>query len=154
MKTKMKTTYMLAVAVSLLFLSGLRAQEQERQEKIKALKIAFFTERIGLSSDEAEVFWPLYNEYEAKRESLRQQERREVCERIAEKENFSEAEANGILNRYLEIEEAEEELDQTFYRELSQRLSAAKVLKLFRAEHEFRRRLLREYRNRGGRQMP
>ena len=154
MKTKMKTTYMLAVAVSLLFLSGLRAQEQERQEKIKALKIAFFTERIGLSSDEAEVFWPLYNEYEAKRESLRQQERREVRERIAEKENFSEAEANGILNRYLEIEEAEEELDQTFYRELSQRLSAAKVLKLFRAEHEFRRRLLREYRNRGGRQMP
>ncbi len=154
MKKKMNKKYYISIVMSLVFGLALQAQQQDRQEKIKALKIAFFTERIGLSSEEAEIFWPLYNEHEKKMEALRKQERREIRDKIAASENFSEAEANAILNRYLELEESQEELDKQFYLEMAQKLSAAKVLKLFRAEHEFRRRLLREYRNRGGRNMP
>ena len=154
MTKKMNMKYYISIFMILVFSLGLQAQQQDRQEKIKALKIAFFTERIGLSSEEAEIFWPLYNEHEQKKEALRKQERREIRDKIAARENFSEAEANAILNTYLELEESQEELDKEFYLEMAQKLSAAKVLKLFRAEHEFRRRLLREYRKRGGRNMP
>ena len=34
---------------------------EERKEQVKAAKIAFFTEEMGLSVEEAQVFWPLYN---------------------------------------------------------------------------------------------
>ena len=138
----------IATATCLLLMIGIRAQHEEKKEKIKALKIAFFTERIGLSSQEAEVFWPLYNAYEEKREALHAQERSEVRHKVASVDQMSEAEANAILKRYLELEEAQEELDKKFYRDLAKRLSASKVLKLFMAEHEFRKRLLREYRSR------
>ncbi len=150
----MNKKYFIALMACLLFGTVLQSQQQDRKEKIKALKIAFFTERIGLTSEEAAIFWPLYNEHEEQKEALRQQERREIRDKIAAREDFDEAEANAILNTYLSLEESQEELDKAFYLDLAQKLSAAKVLKLFRAEHEFRRRLLREYRNRGGRNMP
>lgn len=55
--------------IILFFLSGfsaLFAQErnEDNLEKIKALKIAFITQKLNLSAEEAEKFWPIYNQYE------------------------------------------------------------------------------------------
>ena len=46
--------------------SGIKAQEGDdtRAEKIQALKIAFITNKLQLSPDEAEKFWPVYNQYD------------------------------------------------------------------------------------------
>ena len=151
---KMNKHYIIAVVAAVLFGMALNGQQQDGKEKIKSLKIAFYTEKVGLSSEEAKVFWPLYNDYEQKREALHRQERSEIRDRIAGKEDFSESEATAILNRYLELEEAQEELDKAFYRELASKLSAAKAIKLFRAQHEFRRKLLREYGKRRGKDRP
>ena len=75
---------------------------------------------------------------------------KEVRNRIAATNSFSESQAKEILNRYIAIEEEQEELDKNFYREMETSLSASKTLQLFRAEHEFRRRLLKEFRKRQG----
>jgi hypothetical protein len=136
-----------------LFLLGgatLRAQQDDNQEKIKALKVAFFTEQLSLTSKEATVFWPLYNAYEAEKEAIMGQKRREVFDKIGGSQPYSEAEAREILNRYQELEEREDALDRKFQTELAATFSATRTLKLFRAEHEFRKRLLREYRKRNG----
>lgn len=47
------------------------AQNGQRSEKIQALKIAFITQKLGLTSAEAEKFWPVYNEYEGEINNLR-----------------------------------------------------------------------------------
>lgn len=44
-------------------LSQLKAQEPTG-EKIQALKIAFITQKLQLTPDEAQKFWPVYNEYD------------------------------------------------------------------------------------------
>lgn len=139
----------LITVITLLFCAFGSVQAQQPSEKIKALKIAFFTERIGLSAEEAEIFWPLYNDYQERRQQLMRLEKSEVRDKIGAG-GYSESQANTILKRYLELEEQQEELDKNFYQTLSERMSATKVLKLFQAEHEFRRRMLREYRNRRG----
>lgn len=43
----------------------LQAQETitDKEEEIKSQKIAFFTNKIGLTPEEAQVFWPIYNSY-------------------------------------------------------------------------------------------
>ena len=38
---------------------------------MQALKIAFITQRLDLTSAEAEKFWPIYNEYEVEINNLR-----------------------------------------------------------------------------------
>ncbi|MDG1573466.1 hypothetical protein OZ410_14140 [Robiginitalea sp. M366] len=149
MKTRITLLGILAAAC-LLAPRQATAQDPDSREKIKALQVAFFTERLELSPQEATVFWPMYNAYEKKKEALRNQEIKEIRNRLASGEAFGEREAQDILERYLALEQEQDALDRRFYRDLAKTLSASKTLKLFKAEHDFRRRLLREFRKRGG----
>lgn len=132
--------------IMLLLGSGLfspvLAQQAPNQQRIKTIKIAFLTERLSLSSDEAELFWPLYNEYEAEKQRLKNLEKREIHQALRDRQDFSESEARNLLERYLALEEEQEELDKAFIKEMSKTLSAAKTLKLFKAEADFKRQLL------------
>jgi hypothetical protein len=133
-----------------LILLGVRAQDDRSKEQIKTLKIAFFTEQLNLSPEEATVFWPIYNAHEKEKEALRDQQRREIRDRFPNLDEVSEKEARNALERYLEIEELEEELDKAFYEEIAREFSAVRTLKLFQAERDFRRRLFQEYRKKRG----
>ncbi len=46
--------------------SGIKAQDgdETKAEKIQALKTAFITQKLQLTPDEAQKFWPVYNQYE------------------------------------------------------------------------------------------
>ena len=148
-----KYTTSLLVLISLLFTgSSIMGQRRENNEQIKALKIAFFTEKLELTSEEASVFWPIYNAHENAKEELREEQRKEFQDRFERLESLSEAEAKSTLERYLKLEVKEEELDKAYYKKIAKEFSAVRTLKLCQAEQEFRRRLLQEYRKRKGRQ--
>jgi hypothetical protein len=55
--------YLLILFVLLGSLSQIKAQEPAG-EKIQALKIAFITQKLQLTPDEAQKFWPIYNQYD------------------------------------------------------------------------------------------
>ncbi|MGB5315862.1 MAG: hypothetical protein WBN56_07660 [Robiginitalea sp.] len=144
------TTSLLLLLSFLLTGSSVIGQHQENSEQIKTLKIAFFTEKLELTPEEASVFWPIYNAHENAKEALRAEQRKEIRDRFETLESLSETEAKNALARYLELEEKEEELDKAYYKRISNEFSAVRTLKLFQAEQEFRRRLLQEYRKRKG----
>lgn len=52
----------------------------QRSEKIQALKIAFITQKLHLSSGEAEKFWPVYNDYQNEIRQLRGNKNDDVLE--------------------------------------------------------------------------
>ncbi|TMM53704.1 hypothetical protein FEE95_17550 [Maribacter algarum] len=123
-------------------------QRRPDREKIKSLKVAFFTERLSLTSQEAQDFWPIYNEYENKREALRKKERTEIRSKIKNADGLSEKDAEKLLEQYISFEDEEEVLDKTFLNDVSKVISAKKTLLLLRAEEEFKRRLIKQYRER------
>lgn len=133
----------------LLTSSVLFAQHKPDNDKIKSLKVAFLTERLDLSSKEAQTFWPIYNEYEEKREAMREQEREQIHEKIRNAESLSEREASDLIQQYLIFEEREEELDKNFIERISKVISAKKTLLLLRSEYEFKKQLLKQYRHKG-----
>ena len=55
--------YLLILFVLLGCLPQIKAQEPAG-EKIQALKIAFITQKLQLTPDEAQKFWPIYNQYD------------------------------------------------------------------------------------------
>jgi hypothetical protein len=65
--------YLLIILALVGSVSFAYAQQEngQRSEKIQALKIAFITQRLHLTSSEAEKFWPVYNEYTNEIRSLR-----------------------------------------------------------------------------------
>ena len=46
-----------------------------RQEQIESFKIAFFTSRLDLTTEEAQVFWPVFNAYSDVLEAVRKEAR-------------------------------------------------------------------------------
>lgn len=127
------------------------AQRKENRDKIKSLKVAFITEHLALSAKEAQQFWPVYNDYEDKREALRRKERTQIRNKIRDAADLTEKEAALLLTQYLSFEEEEEELDRSFLKEISKVISAKKTLLLLRSEEEFKRQLIKHYRhNKGG----
>jgi hypothetical protein len=144
------TKYFKSIILIAVFCSGtiwVFAQDSHDRNKIKALKVAFITERLSLSSSEAETFWPIYNSFEEKRDALRHRQHREVYDEISKTETLTESQAKTLLKKYLSIEEEEEELDKEFYTKLSNEISARKTLLLFSAEHDFRKQLIKQMRN-------
>ena len=63
-----------------LFLSNYLcvAQTESRSEKIEALKIAFITKELNLSPEEAQRFWPVYNNYIQELKKVRQENQQDV----------------------------------------------------------------------------
>ena len=122
-------------------------------DKIRSLKVAYFTERLDLSSTEAETFWPVYNEYEKTRHQLGRTQRKEFFSKLND-ENISEKQAAALLDKHLDIEEKEEELDKAFTLKMKKIIGAKKTLILLKSEKDFQTKLLREYRKKHGGKTP
>ncbi|RDY61222.1 Spy/CpxP family protein refolding chaperone [Flagellimonas nanhaiensis] len=117
------------------------------RERIKTLKVAFITERIGLTSQEAQSFWPIYNEHEEKLEAIRRKERHE---RISFADNLSNNEASDLLDRLIALQTEKHEANRFFLSKIRKVLSPNKTLLLLKAEEDFKKRLLQQYRKRKG----
>ncbi len=64
---------------------------------------------------------------------------------------LSESEANSLLQQHMKLEIEEEELQNSFLKEVKEVISAKKTLLLMRSEEDFKRQLIRQYRhNKGG----
>ncbi len=150
----MKTAKLLA---TLAFFFTIAATSQPRlnqkREQVKSLKIAYFTEELKLTPEEAAKFWPLFNTYEEKQRSFKKDRIRAYmdAENNGEIEKMSEKEAIAMLN---EIENSEEDAFQNrkkFIASLKTILPATKILKLKKAEDSFNKKLLKQLREKSGR---
>lgn len=136
--------------VLLLASTQFYAQRPHDYAKIKSLKIAFLTEKLDLSSKEAQAFWPIYNEYENKRGVLRDKEHKQIRNKVEESETLSEKEANAIVELFLEFEQEEEDIRKDFIKKAAKVITAKKTLLLLRSENEFKKQLIKKYHQKRG----
>lgn len=118
--------------------------------KVKALKIAYITEQLDLSTKEAQQFWPIYNEHEEAMENLKRNERKSIraIKEANGLENISEQEAEDFLTNYVSTEEKKFLARKQLIKNLSNVIPNKKILKLVKAEMDFNKRLLKQLRDR------
>ena len=137
-------------ALFLLFSFSAMGQHPEnrekRMEKYRSLKIAYFTDNLDFTSEEAEKFWPLYNQYVKDDEELRIMHHTMVEEFSEEPDKLSEQEAQKIIDRHIQIVEKEMQRKIKFHNDLQEILPAKKVMEFYITENEFRRYMLRRIR--------
>lgn len=132
-----------------LSVSSLNAQ-QNRREKLKAYKTAFITERLDLSSEEAEKFWPIYNDFEKKMFQLKVLNKREAREQINDNggmDALKNEDAEKLLARLIQNDQDILNAKKELFKDLKNVISAKKILRLNGVEHEFNKKLLEEFRN-------
>lgn len=114
-------------------------QDPKAKEKIKAAHAAYITERLGLTPQEAEQFWPIYREYANKRQAVRQQLR--DARRDGKDEKI-------LLDLDLKIKQQELDLEKDYSGRLQKIITPQKLMNLKQAEGDFRKLLLRQIQQR------
>ena len=119
-----------------------------RDEQIQTERIAYFTEKIGLTSEEAQVFWPIYNEMDNKRIALFEEKAAIIQTFMNSANSLNDKQINERLNRLATINQQEGALHGEYDAKFRKVLPAQKVMNLYVAEMGFRHYLLQTMRNR------
>lgn len=120
-------------------------QREARREKMESMKIAHLTQKLNLDPKTAEVFWPVYHQYENEMRGIMQEVRG--------------MKQDGQLNAEQQLLEEQKALDikKKYTAQFNKVLRPEQVTNLFQAEKEFRQMLMRRAREgqvengRGGR---
>jgi len=121
-------------------------------EKMKALKTAHITDQLDLTSAEAEKFWPIYNEFDAKLMELRNKQRGEFKGKLRDGavNQLSDKEANEMIDKMLDMKTKELTYRKELVANLRGVIPPQKIIKLHRAEESFKRMLLKRLKNGNG----
>jgi hypothetical protein len=111
----------------------------ERFQQIQNYKISFLTSKLDLSPEQAQKFWPLYNQYDAERNRLRRQTRIHRDDKLA---TISEQELRDKLNTRLTVQQSMLDLDKAYMDRFLKVISVRQLAVLYRSEEEFPRILL------------
>jgi hypothetical protein len=149
----MKITKILPLLIAFISLNVI-AQDgpftRKKKEQIKALKVAFITDELSLTSDEATKFWPLFNAFEYKQQEIKKQKLKGYLNKIDDDsfDKLSEKDASTMLAQIESTEDELYKLKKKFATALKGVISPVKILKLKKAEEKFNRKLLQQYRDR------
>lgn len=136
----------IAACIAICFCSATYAQNKanDKEETLKAQKIAFITEKLGLTPDEAKLFWPIYDQYWEKKNKIIE-ERRASMKYFSDNTNrITEAEASEYSDRYAGFARQEAELLQEYNQKFKSILPPTKVMKLYLADYDFKNYLLQK----------
>lgn len=133
--------------VILFSIVSIAQPNKEKIEKVKALKVAYITKELSLTSAEAEKFWPIYNTYDEKQFDLRHTKMRTIMKKYKDDglDKLNDKEAATILSEMESIDEELVALRKKFVKEAKEIIGAKKVLQLKKAEEEFTRTLFKQY---------
>ena len=144
---------------ALLLLAGIQtanAQNKEDwREKIMSEKIAFLTSELNITPQEAQTFWPVYNQVNKERdEAMHNVFRSFKALEEAVSAGKSEKELDKLLENYLDAIKEQGEVEKDAYDDYAKVLSVEKLAKLYIGEEKFRRQHIRKLHGGGGRPEP
>ena len=156
------------IVTGVIILGSLTAYAQpeggpaNRKKQIEARKVAFITSELNLSPEEAQIFWPVYNQAQAERKALREKYKtmRDIKVKEGEPKKTLDTMTDKELEEKMEYmmvhEQAELDLKKKYLNKYKEVLPIKKVAKLYQAEMKFKKRLMSDIRGSGDQrgQMP
>ncbi|MDF3076766.1 MAG: hypothetical protein K0S09_655 [Sphingobacteriaceae bacterium] len=108
-----------------------QAPRSKGRERLEAAKAAFINQKLNLTSDEAEQFWPVFNNYQRESELLIKQ--RAIAKKSGEAYDVE-------LDFKSKMLDLQRRYSQQFYKVLPR----SKAIQVFKAERDFRQNLIKE----------
>ena len=116
-----------------------KQQREQQKERLQAEHIAYLTEKLELTSEEAQVFWPVYNKAKAEqKEGNKVIGEAKKALKLAVKEGKSEKEVADALNAYIKAKNGQKNVMLDYKPQFEKVLGTVKTAKLYLAEDNFR----------------
>jgi hypothetical protein len=142
--------YMIAVLLAAMSLTALAQPPGAKKEKIDAMRVAFITQELDLTPQEAQSFWPVYNQFDNELDALRKARKNALMDARDNFDNMSDADMAKAIDAELNFQQQELDLRKRYVAEFKKVLPVKKVALLMRAEQRFKMKLLQEYQRRDG----
>lgn len=120
-----------------------------RKEKIEAMRIGFITQKLDLTSDEAQEFWPVYNDFQKKKDEMQKKKREDKRNMKANLDSLTEKQIESMVDAEMIFRQKSLDLEKEYHGKFKSVLPIKKVAKLYRAEEQFTHRLLDQISDRG-----
>lgn len=114
----------------------------DRRERVKALKTAFITEELELTSAQAEQFWPIYHKLEGELKAVRQKRHKESVA------TMNEQETEAWIRQQLDLEAEQVTIKRQYIDKFATVLTWQQIAKLLKVENRFKKELLRRIKER------
>ncbi len=133
-----------------------KSQEIPRStlERFNAQRIAFFTERLRLTPEESQKFWPVYNEYQDEKNKIIERRRELTKNLIQNQRTLSDNEIEELGDKYVATMIEEAELLTTYHARFKEVLPIRKVPRIYYTENQFKTYLLRQIKQSQQRRSP
>lgn len=122
------------ILIALMMFTGLGNTinaQQDGYEKIKSIQVNFFNEKMDLTTDQANKFWPIYNQYE--------QERRAIWRDI---KKAKESGAPSEIKKIEALEKKRFDLTTKYKNQFLSVISTKQLSQMYQAEEEWRKMIL------------
>lgn len=120
----------------------------EKKENIESMKIAFITKKLDLTPQEAQQFWPVYNQYNDKAKELRKKRRQDNREARLNFDELTDKEVEQVINNDMACRQKELDLQKEYHEKFKAVLPIKKVAKLYAAEEQFKIVLINKLKDR------
>lgn len=126
--------------IVILILLSSYAKAQAPKDKIEQYRIAFITKEVNLTVEEARGFWPVYNKYRDELEALRKNNKVDLDN--IDYAKLSDEDAEKKAKEIFALKQAELDIQKKYYSEFKKVISTNKVLRLMKADADFKKRLV------------
>lgn len=118
--------------------------QDHRREEIESFRVAYFTRQVGLNTDEAKKFWPVYNEMQEEIQKLQRERRMRHRNGREAQENLSDAELEKMINEEFISRQKELDIEKKYHERYKEILPMKKLAQYYRAQEGFKRELLKK----------
>lgn len=137
----MRPLVLLLAAFLLTALGPAHAQGKGgRLSQLENAKIAFITTRLSLTQEQAQRFWPLYNEFVARRRELNRNSRQLKKENLA---TMTDQQVRENLNQALATRQQQLNLEKDYLDKFQKVITVRQVGQLYLAEREFTKEVIK-----------
>ena len=125
----------------LIMAANLVAQPMQNRmkERVEAQRIGFITQRVNLTPEESQQFWPIYNEYTDKMRQIRSSNKGEKSF-----DDMSDADTEKMIMSQFDKESRVMDLRKEYYQKFKKVISVKKIAKLYKAEQDFKGEMLKQ----------
>lgn len=137
--------FFVAGVTCLIFSAAAFAQRGERggedmRQQIHDAKVSMISNRLKLTTEQSEKFWPIYNEFSEKRRGLRREQRKVINER--RDGGLTDKAALENLKEVQELKQKEVDLEKQYQERFLTVISPSQLAELQSAEKSFNDMLL------------
>ncbi len=125
-------------------MKGPKGKKGPNYEKIMEKKMIFMKENLMLSPKESQAFEAAYKRYIKEKMQIHQQMKNDFRLKIEKGQylDMSDKEINQLIDRKMELENKNMQLEFNFQKELRRILPPKKVIKFYKAERGFNRKMM------------